>query len=177
MMSSLGTAGRSAACHTNSSSGSSSRVQAASLPLHSRLPGRHVPSVTQRLRSQTTCRSTTAAAQHLALHIGETTIQLPFSPAQAQQLDADLAKLLQTFADKQAAKRPKRWDMMEVRFKGPEAGSGLELLELFCNPNAHATAFDAKLLVTIQAAGGLKVMSEGRLSAIKADLDAYLASQ
>jgi hypothetical protein len=48
------------------------------------------------------------AAGHLALHIGETTIQLPFSPAQAQQLDAELAKLLQTFADKQAAKRPKR---------------------------------------------------------------------
>jgi hypothetical protein len=51
---------------------------------------------------------TAAAAQHLALHIGETTIQLPFSPAQAQQLDAELAKLLQTFSDKQAAKRPKR---------------------------------------------------------------------
>jgi hypothetical protein len=49
-----------------------------------------------------------AAAQHLALHIGDTTIQLPFSPAQAQQLDAELAKLLQTFSDKQAAKRPKR---------------------------------------------------------------------
>jgi hypothetical protein len=49
-----------------------------------------------------------AAAQHLALHIGETTIQLPFTPAQAQQLDAELAKLLQTFSEKQAAKRPKR---------------------------------------------------------------------
>ncbi|KAF6256594.1 hypothetical protein COO60DRAFT_1270532 [Scenedesmus sp. NREL 46B-D3] len=118
-----------------------------------------------------------AAAQQLALHIGETTIQLPFTPAQAQQLDAELAKLLQTFADKQAAKRPRRWDMMEVSFSGPEAGQGLELIELFCNPNAHATAFDAKLLVTVKAAGGLKIMSEGRLSAIKSDLDAYLATQ
>jgi hypothetical protein len=66
--------------------------------------------------------------------------------------------------------------MMEVRFTGGDAGPGLELLELFCNPNAHATAFDAKLLVTVKAAGGLKVESEGRLSAIKADLDAYMAS-
>jgi hypothetical protein len=66
--------------------------------------------------------------------------------------------------------------MMEVRFSGPEAGQGLELLELFCNPNAHATAFDAKLLVTVKAAGGLKIESEGRLSAIKSDLDTYLAT-
>lgn len=65
---------------------------------------------------------------------------------------------------------------MEVRFAGPEAVEGLDVLEVFCNPNAHATAFDAKLLVTIKAAGGLNVMCEGRLSAIKADLDAYLAA-
>lgn len=44
----------------------------------------------------------------LALHIGDTTIQMPFSAAQAQQLDAALATLLQTFADKQEAKRPRR---------------------------------------------------------------------
>jgi len=66
-----------------------------------------------------------------------------------------------------------RWDMMEVRFAEPEAGEGIELLEVFCNPNAYATAFDAKLLITVKAKGGLKVMGEGRLSAIKADIDAF----
>lgn len=67
-----------------------------------------------------------------------------------------------------------RWDMMEVRFAGDAAGSGLEVFEVFCNPNAHATAFDAKLLITIKAEGGLKIVCEGRLSAVKADLDMYM---
>eukprot|EP00775_Hariotina_reticulata_P009426 gene9426-9592_t len=98
---------------------------------------------------------------------------MPFTPTQAQKLDAALAKLLQTFSDKQAAKRPKRWDMMEVRFAETEAGEGIELFEVFCNPNAYATAFDAKLLITVNAKGGLRVMGEGRLSAVKADLDVF----
>lgn len=63
---------------------------------------------------------------------------------------------------------------MEVKFSGGQAGEGIEMLEVFCNPNAHATAFDAKLLVTIKAQGGLKVLCEGRLSSVKADLDAYM---
>ena len=65
---------------------------------------------------------------------------------------------------------------MEVRFAGTAAGDGIEVFEVFCNPNAHATAFDAKLLVTIKAHGGLKVVCEGRLSSVKADLDAYMHS-
>lgn len=71
------------------------------------------------------------------------------------------------------AVRP-RWDMMEVRFAGEQAGDGVEVFEVFCNPNAHATAFDAKLLITIKANGGLKVVCEGRLSSVKADLDAFM---
>lgn len=53
------------------------------------------------------CAAPSTGSQ-LALHIGETTLQMPCTPAQAQKLDAALAKLLQTFSDKQAAKRPKR---------------------------------------------------------------------
>lgn len=47
--------------------------------------------------------------------------------------------------------------------------------QVFCNPNAHASAFDAKLLVTVRGVGGLRVVSEGRLSAVKSDVDALLA--
>jgi hypothetical protein len=50
----------------------------------------------------------TAAQTQLALHCGETTIQMPFTPEQGKSLDAALSKLLQTFAEKQGAARPKR---------------------------------------------------------------------
>jgi hypothetical protein len=211
------------------------------------------------------------------LHVGETTIGVPFTRAQAQQLDAAFSQLLKTvrglggaaaapgfvprphppraltpravfhnasscplpclrprqFAEKQAAPRPKRWDMLEVRFKGDAAdGTGDVTLfevrraphpaaqwrwpwpwarnpparasgtwtahapraparvptprppdptpcspparQVFCNPNAHATAFEAKLLLTLQV-GGVSVTTEGRFSALKADVEAFLA--
>lgn len=130
---------------------------------------------------------------------------MPFSPQQARTLDDALSKLLQTFAEKQSAARPKRcvclllqqvcgamlchpahahpscphpvcrWEAMEVRFTGSssDAGTGLELLEVFCNPNTYKTAFDAKLMITARSAG-LKVVCEGRLSNLKADLDAFI---
>jgi hypothetical protein len=66
-----------------------------------------------------------------------------------------------------------RWDSLEVRFTGEQAGEGLELLEVFCNPNTYKTAFDAKLMITAQSAG-LKVVCEGRLSNLKADVDAFI---
>jgi hypothetical protein len=67
---------------------------------------------------------------------------------------------------------------MEVRFTGSSStdqppGTGLELLEVFCNPNTYKTAFDAKLMITARSAG-LKVVCEGRLSNLKADLDAFI---
>jgi hypothetical protein len=80
----------------------------ASFALHDTTVSPHYTSHPPPAPSPAGAGTAAAAAQHLALHIGETTIQLPFTPAQAQQLDAELAKLLQTFADKQAAKRPKR---------------------------------------------------------------------
>ena len=62
---------------------------------------------------------------------------------------------------------------MEVRFTSEQPGQGLELLEVFCNPNTFKTAFDAKLMITARASG-LKVVCEGRLSSVKADVDAFL---
>lgn len=51
---------------------------------------------------------------------------------------------------------------------------GVEYLEVVCNPNAYATAFDAKVLITIRSSQGLKVTTEGRLSNLKGDVDTFL---
>ena len=45
---------------------------------------------------------------------------------------------------------------------------------MFCNPNAHTNAFDAKLLITLWSEGGLKITTEARLSAITSDVDSFL---
>jgi len=50
----------------------------------------------------------TAVTSRLHLHVGETTISVPFTPEQAQVLDAAVAALLVTFAEKAKATRPKR---------------------------------------------------------------------
>lgn len=50
----------------------------------------------------------------------------------------------------------------------------LELLEVFCNPNSASSAFNAKALITLKTKEGVKITTEGRLSALKEDLDAFL---
>jgi hypothetical protein len=113
-------------------------------------------------------------AARLSLHVGETTVQVPFAKASAEDLNATLLALLKTFSEKQQAERPKRWDAMEYKFKGSAPGEDLEYFEVFCNPNAYTSAFDAKVLVTIRSRDGISVTTEGRLSNFKADLDNYL---
>ncbi|CAL8464353.1 g3888 [Coccomyxa elongata] len=115
-----------------------------------------------------------ATGASIDLHVNETTITFPLAEAQAKEIVAAINSLLQTFAAKQAAERPKRWQSMEYRYKGSGEGDPVALLELFCNPNAYSTAFDARVLVTLKAVGGVSVTTEGRLSAFKADIDNFL---
>lgn len=84
----------------------------------------------------------------LDLHVNETTISFPFAEAQARDVSTAINGLLQTFAAKQAAERPKRWQAMEYRYKGtllnlkePHAkcGSCLELVML-CSCTHQASA-------------------------------------
>ena len=99
---------------------------------------------------------------------------MPFEPEQAQQLDAAFKKLLETFAEKAKAQRPKRWDMMECRFKGTTDEQALQLIEFSSNPNACNDPFSAKVLVMILTRDGIKITTEARLSTLRADLDTYM---
>jgi len=63
----------------------------------------------------------TSAGTRLDLHVNETTITFPFAEAQAKDVSTAINNLLQTFAAKQAAERPKRWQSMEYRYKGAQS--------------------------------------------------------
>ena len=119
-------------------------------------------------------------ARPFELHVGPTTLSLPFNQQRAAELKAALALLLATFAEKAKAERPKRWQALEYKFRngdGDDGGAtppGLALFEVFCNPNAAASPFDAKVLVTVKSTeGGVGFTTEAPLSALRADLDAY----
>jgi hypothetical protein len=56
---------------------------------------------------------------------------------------------------------------MEYKCSGDAApGAAPVSVEIVCNPNAYASAFAAKAMVTL-AAGGVKVTAEGPLSALR----------
>lgn len=112
-----------------------------------------------------------AARTPITFHIGETSLSIPFSLAAAKGLSSAITGLLTTFKEKEKAARPKRWEAMEYR----QTEDGVSF-EVFCNPNAHATAFQAKYLITIND-DKMKVASEGQLSALKSDVDQYVDTQ
>ena len=110
-----------------------------------------------------------------------TSLSLPFNQQRAAELKAALALLLATFAEKAKAERPKRWQSLEYKFRGGDGEEGnsstppgIALFEVFCNPNAAASPFDAKVLVTVKSTdGGVGFTTEAPLSALRADLEAY----
>lgn len=59
----------------------------------------------------------------LELHVGETTLAFPLSATRASELASAVQVLLQTFAEKQKAERPRRYKSMEYRFQGDRASS------------------------------------------------------
>ena len=65
----------------------------------------------------------------LTLHIDQTSVTVPFKPENGRDLDGALQVLLQTFAEKQKAERPKRWKSMEFRLSGDKSVSNLEAAE------------------------------------------------
>lgn len=61
---------------------------------------------------------------------------------------------------------------MEFRVAGDFATGGI-FLEVFCNPNAYSSAFQARALITVKD-DRVRFTSEGALSNLKAAVDEYL---
>jgi hypothetical protein len=114
-----------------------------------------------------------AADRPIELHFGDTTVAFPLRRDQAAALTTAVAGVMRTFAEKAEAARPKRWDSMEFRAEGDGSAGEVELLEVVCNPNMAPTAFDARVLVTLRA-GGVRLTTEGKLSALKADVEVHV---
>ncbi|CAM6106521.1 unnamed protein product [Calypogeia fissa] len=106
----------------------------------------------------------------ITFHVGETSFTMPFSPGAAKGLKEAINGLFQTFKERESAARAQRWKNMEFR----ETGEDGVFFEVFCNPNAYSNAFQAKVLITINDEK-IKIASEGQLSALKADIDEYIA--
>ncbi|KAL3679441.1 hypothetical protein R1sor_022397 [Riccia sorocarpa] len=121
------------------------------------------------IRASSADVTTTTAKSPITLQIGETALTLPFSGQAAKGLSDAIDKLLITFKEREKATRPQRWQTMEFR----QAGDDGVKFEFFCNPNAYANAFQAKVLITVDD-DKIKVTTEGQLSALKSDIDQYV---
>mmetsp|Transcript_3019 Transcript_3019/g.7367 ORF Transcript_3019/g.7367 Transcript_3019/m.7367 type:complete len:209 (-) Transcript_3019:422-1048(-) len=106
----------------------------------------------------------------LVLHLGPTTLNFTLHAEDAHRLIDALKRIIEVFKEKENMTRPKRLDDVKLRIESGQEG-GISL-DLYCNPNAHPTAFQAKALLTVRS-GTLKVASEVQLSGLKADLEEY----
>jgi len=148
----------------------------------------------------------------VALRLGASadaaTLSMPLPPSAARRLEGELRALHATLRAKQEAvesgERPKRWPVMEFAFPSADAGGdaggesaavgGALALQLYCNPNAYSSAFDAKVLVRIEcvgsgaaglAAAGLaaappppvRMTGEARLTDLQGTLEVYWDEQ
>jgi len=158
---------------SSSASSSSSSFSSTSLSFSRRSVSRSPSAVVLRkVRLGTPVCSTQAqATAPITFHIGETSLTVPFSENAAKGLSSAIAGLLTTFKEKEKASRPRRWESMEYR--AMEEGVSFEIV---CNPNAHATAFQARYLITINHEK-IRVASEGQLSALKSDVDNYVEAR
>lgn len=110
------------------------------------------------------------------LHLGDTTLSVPFSVEEGNNLSQKFQDLLKVFAAKQEAERPRRWQSLEYRFEDGGTDAPISYLEMFCNPNMHSTPFDAKLLITVKTQQGVNVVAEGSLGTVKSDLESFLGN-
>lgn len=57
---------------------------------------------------------------------------------------------------------------------GEPGTPGVELLEVFCNPNAYTTPFEARVMISLKTGSGIVFKAEESLTAVKSAVDAFL---
>ncbi|KAI5074709.1 hypothetical protein GOP47_0010670 [Adiantum capillus-veneris] len=135
-------------------------------------PFGHMPSLALRYTPRplySPCRA--QASSNITFHFDNTAITVPLSQDAAVGLSKAIENVLNTFREKEKAARPRRWETMEFR----HTDEGV-YVELFCNPNAYANFFQAKVLITVNDEK-LKIVTEAQLSAIKAEVEQYVKAK
>ena len=118
-------------------------------------------------------RADAAAVTSLTLNVGETSVSFPLACEDARTFQGMLQELLQVFKEKEAKGQRKKLDAMDYQCSWTTDGGNDGHFQVYCNPNAYASAYHAKALITVQS-NSVQVMTEGKLSAIKSDLDSFV---
>lgn len=136
---------------------------------------RKVPSEKRRMTFGTMDRlqADAAADTSLTLNVGETSVSFPLACEDARTFQGMIQDLLQVFKEKEEKGQRKKLDAMDYHCSWTTDGGNEGHFQVYCNPNAYANAYQAKALITVQS-NSVRVMTEGKLSAIKSDLDSFV---
>lgn len=108
---------------------------------------------------------------HLTLNLVEGSVSCQFTAQAAQNLQAELANLLErlkaTATKAVPGGRATPQPPMEYRY------SGDIFLEIFCNPNIWSSPFAAKVLITLRD-DRIRLTTEAELSRLIEDVNQYL---
>ena len=96
----------------------------------------------------------------IVVQTGATSMRIPVSKQRLRVIRDGLNDLFKTFQEKQKAERPRKWECLELVL--PDTTEE-DYMELFCNPNACSTAFDAIVMMTMKTKLGLHVVTEFKL--------------
>ena len=117
------------------------------------------------------------ACKSLKLHLSDSTITLPLEEALAVEMKEATLKVFDLFKEKETWDRPRRLDQVKVKLVSSTSSANTTTTEisLFVNPNAYATAFQAKVLFGLKAPeSGIEITTEIPLSKFKEDVDDFL---
>ena len=110
--------------------------------------------------------SNTGSKASVTLQLGGgTTLSFPVNADEASRARGAVRHIFDIFKEKEALERPRRMEDVKFTLAGDE---GAFALQLYCNPNAHPSAFQAKVLVSFKSEGGVTMTSEAPLSSLRA---------